>query len=67
MVGYVLHSEGEVWRHGAIYSQYQNQMHVKPLNLIVTVSAVEKSLDAAGTRTPVPTLSTLLPISHCTD
>jgi hypothetical protein len=62
MVGYVLHIEGVGWRHGAIYSQYQNHMHV-----VTLVSAVEKSLNAAGTRTPVPRLCTLLSISHCTD
>ena len=60
MVGYLLHSEGVVWRHSAICSQYQYQINVKPLYLIVIlVSVVEKSLAPAGTRTPVPRPSTL--------
>jgi len=43
-------------------------MHVKHLDLIATlVSAVEKSVGAAGTQTPVPNLSTLFSISHYTD
>jgi hypothetical protein len=68
VVGYLLHCEGVLWRHSAIYSQYQYQRHVKSLDLIVTlVSVVEKSLAPAGTGMVVPRLSTLLSISHCTD
>jgi hypothetical protein len=63
VVGEVQHSEGVVWRQNAIYSQYHYQMHVKSLELIGTlVNAVEKSLAAAITPTPVPRLSTLLHI-----
>jgi hypothetical protein len=46
--GYLLHSEGVVWRLNAMYSQYQYQRHVNFLVLIVTlVSVVEKSLASA--------------------
>jgi hypothetical protein len=68
VVGYLLHSEGVVWRHSAIYWYYQYQRHVNSVDLIVTlVSVVEKSLAPAGTRTPVPRLSTQSSISHCAD
>jgi hypothetical protein len=62
MSGYLLHSEGVMWRHSAMYSQYQCQINLKPLDVIVTVRAVEKSFAPAGTRTPVPRLSTILSI-----
>jgi hypothetical protein len=68
VVGEVQHSEGVVWRKNAVYSQYEYQMHVKSLDFIVILlRAVEKTLAPVGTRTPVPRLSTLLSIPHCTD
>jgi hypothetical protein len=49
MVGYLLYSEGVVWRHSAIYSYYQYQRHVNSFDFIVTlVSVVEKSLAPAN-------------------
>jgi hypothetical protein len=40
---------------------------VEPLCNAYCITFVEKSLAPAGTRTPVPNLSTLLSISHCAD
>ena len=38
VVGYLLHSEGAVWRHSAIYSYYQYQMHIDLISTVIYVT-----------------------------
>jgi hypothetical protein len=40
VVGYLLHTEGVVWRYSAVYPQYQYQRHVKSLDIVTLVSVV---------------------------